>query len=425
MPGICGMLLFLLLVRTTKFSSYIFARQGPLGGSGALFGGAEDPTTDFSLVGVDHRGQDYCRDFDAVLLSEIYELAVSLTPHAGTANPVLPHLQIFKLQHALILAENGHKTDAQKYCDSIGTAIKAWNKPSPYFHQAFFGALEDLTKRLQAAPREDSAGAGSKWIPKLTSDSVSSSMWGAFNKFVAGDDNQPQPEAGIPPLGDASNGAPAANGMMASQPNADMYGAYNSGGNTYQPASGTFSNPTAPSVAAQSYAAGRYAPAANSFNGQSNSYEPQSQRTSTDTYRGYEPTASNDNPYEPKPYEPTAPVDPYEPAQQTPSSAGFSPQQSRSSFEAPPDTPASNGYEPPTTSSYGYEPPDTSFTPYQAEPDDEEEEKPKPKKKGIMDDDDDDGFAAANAKVKKQEEKAAEEKRKQGISHPCLSYINN
>ncbi|KAI5803061.1 Sec23-binding domain of Sec16-domain-containing protein [Geopyxis carbonaria] len=409
---------------------YVFARQSPLGGAGALFAGADDQTSDFTLLGVDLRTRTgNAKNHDSIILSEIYEFAVSLSPHAGTAQPIFPHLQIWKLHYAMILAENGHKAGAQKYCDAVAAAVKAWNKPSPYFHQVFGSALEDLTKRLQEAPRDASSASGSKWIPKLTSDAVSTSMWGAFNKFVSGD------EAGND-AGLKNDGEGPFASISRSQSGVDLYGAY----------SGT--SPTASRAPSMSYnpgASNRYAPstaARSSMDSVRPSiYEPQ-QRNSSEMYRpsngnSYEPSVGGGNPYEPQ--VPSSPygapgANSYESSQ--PNSAGFAsgPYAPRHSLESTPEVsekaPAlgytpyeqssapqqfnGNSYEPQNDAG-GYQPPDTGYTPYQPEPD-SDEDKPKPKpKKSFMDDDDDDKLFQQAEKVKKAEEerKRKEEEKKQ------------
>ncbi|RPB00225.1 hypothetical protein L873DRAFT_1805676 [Choiromyces venosus 120613-1] len=413
---------------------YLFARQGALGSTGSVFSGHDDPAADFSLLGADHRQATFGRDADSVMLSEVYELAVSL---CATPSPGFPHLQSYKLQCAIVLAENGQKGEAQKYCDSIASSIKAWNKPSPYFHPGFFGGLEDLSTRLSMSPKDSSpsgTGAAGKWIPKLSSDTVSNSLWGTFNKFVAGEEEETSSTTGgeggmmdavAGPFAKVAGPGNVSPDISRVQSGVDLYSAYNNAPSY---------NGTPPmAIKPASQAANRYAPS-NSYQPKSSLYEPAvNQRATSDTYKpigyggGYEPSS---NPYAPQ----QQTVNPYDSPVPSSISTGYpgaSTYDSRSSFEdtsstTKPETmetsvseppPSSGGYQPPSAG--GYEPPSTEFTPYEPENNDDENEDDKPKpKKSFMDDDDDD-FAkkAEQARKLQQEEakkKAEEEKKNSG-----------
>lgn len=160
--------------------SYMFAKLP------ALFGGPDDPQVGVALLGADHIRQpsDYGRDMDSILLTEVYEYALT-TLAASSAATVSPHLQSYKLYHAMILAEHGHKTEAQQYCDAITSALKSTTRLSPYYHPLLFGALENLTERLRQAPKDGS----NSWISRPSIDKVSGSIWAKFNSYVAGDDS--------------------------------------------------------------------------------------------------------------------------------------------------------------------------------------------------------------------------------------------
>lgn len=392
------------------------------------------------------------RDIDAELLSEIYELAVSLSPQALTATTVFPHLQLWKIHHAITLAENGNKAAAQKYCDAITAAVKAWNKPSPYFNQSFGHVLEDLTKRLQEAPRDASSGVnGSKWIPKLTSDAVSSSMWGAFNKFVSGGEEDGQDGPGGHQIADGEGPfgkiTPSVSRVQSS---ADLYGSYGPGSQLYTPAppSGG-SSPSAARIAP----AGRYAPspatARSSLEGQRPNAYDTNRRMSSESYRS---TPTNGNSYEPinQSYEPPAPAgNPYEPSPaQYGTASAYAPKASLQAHQevsektlspapAPAYSPYSNGYQPdqggtggyePPSSSGGYAPPNDEFVPYQPEEDDDDETiaaTPKPKKSMLDDDDDTSELLKKSEAVKKSaaagEEKRKAEEKKKGTSCPLTT----
>ena len=151
-----------------------------------LFGGADDPHATVVLLGANHRYQlfDYAKDFDSILLTEIYEFAYAvLSPSASSITT--PHLQAFKLYHAEMLAEYGHRDEAQQYCDAISNTIKATTKASAYFHPRLYNALEELNNRLRQSPKD---GSGS-WISKPSMDKVSGSVWNKFTSFVVGDDS--------------------------------------------------------------------------------------------------------------------------------------------------------------------------------------------------------------------------------------------
>ena len=152
-----------------------------------LFGGPDDAQVSIILLGADHVRQpfEYGRDLDSILLTEVYDFASTVLPGTSVTT-VSPHLQAYKLYHAMVLAEHGLRAEAQQYCDAIANALKSTTKPSPYYHGLLFGALENLGERLRQAPRD---GTGS-WISKPSIDKVSGSIWAKFNSYVAGEDNE-------------------------------------------------------------------------------------------------------------------------------------------------------------------------------------------------------------------------------------------
>ncbi|KAK3359766.1 Sec23-binding domain of Sec16-domain-containing protein [Lasiosphaeria hispida] len=168
--------------------------------SQAIFGGLDDPTSNFVLVGSDHKRQaeQFAKEIEPLLLSEVYEYGQSL---AGGSNVALtnPHLAAYKLQHAFALAEYGYRDKALQYCEAISTAITSQTKRSLYHHPVLEAAVEDLMARLKQAPKEES----NSWIPKPSMNKVSDSVWNRFNKFVAGEDNDGSGQ-GSPKEGDAS-----------------------------------------------------------------------------------------------------------------------------------------------------------------------------------------------------------------------------
>jgi len=405
----------------------------------ASFSGSDDPNTAVTLFGADHVYSPFTfwKDTDAILLSEVYELALSLAP-GPTAPAIIPHLQGIKVYHAFLLAESGYRTEAQKYCAAIGSVLKTSTKPSPYFHRTMFNALEELTNRVSQSPKDAAAGG---WLSKPSLDNISGSMWGAFTKFVAGEDNEPgsgtdngQTAGGLAP--GPFGGASISPGMSRTQSNADIYGSYGgmgAGGGNYSPTMAKQYNSMA---AATPYTPQQQPVYSSQPPGSSgNPYDPSS------SYTPYTPMANTNttNVYKPAPAQQTAPQSSYAPSsQQSPymSQGGYEPSPAKSTFDSP--TPyqgsfdsstanktifneASGGYQPlsyePPSTSYGYEPPtdDTSYHPQEAGAPPAEkdkgsnDEKSKPKKKSFMDDDDDDAEFLAHAAVLKKE---AEEKKK-------------
>lgn len=160
---------------------FVFAR------SYVNHGGRDDPESAFVLLGADHNGHhvELGADLDSIILTEILEFTLTLTPVAG-ASTTLPHLQSYKLLHAYQLAEHGLTSQAQAYCDAIVSAVKSTTKHSSYYHPAFMAAVDELSRCLSQSTH---AGASSGWVSKLSSDKVSGSVWKRFNSFVAGDES--------------------------------------------------------------------------------------------------------------------------------------------------------------------------------------------------------------------------------------------
>lgn len=137
-----------------------------------------------------------------------------------------PHLAVYKLQHAIILAQFGQRDKALQYCDAISSSITSQVRRSPYHHALLLSALEDLSKRLKQSPKDES----SSWISKPSIDKVSGSVWAKFNKFVAGDENDTAsgvggPEAGseVGPFARIAGDTPA---ISRPPSNGDIYGSY-------------------------------------------------------------------------------------------------------------------------------------------------------------------------------------------------------
>ena len=433
---------------------YIFAK------SPALFGGPDDPQVSVALLGADHIRQpsDYVRNMDSVLLTEVYYFALTnLT--SSSAVTISPHLQSYKLYHAMVLAEYGYKTEAQQYCDAITSALKSTTRLSPYYHPLLFGALENLTERLRQAPKE---GSGS-WIPRPSIDKVSGSIWAKFNSYVAGDESDAAStgsgmlnEAEAGPFARVAGDSPS---LSRSPSVGDLYGSHPSGLGL-APAPILMTQP----VHSRYAPAGLYTPRSSQEQPRNSLQEPQRQDSLRPAYTPQQyqskPVSSNGAMHEqPKPqfqptsyapqqdsYLPTPPTQPeympevppdqplhrqdsYQsspPQEQAPHAEQYQPSfggqptsnygppsgydPSSSSQESPPtntyessgyEPPSSSGYEPPAKSGYehpSYNPP--SYSPNVSQTDSPPEERPK--RRDIMDEDEDD-FEARAAAMRKEE----------------------
>ncbi|KAF4332657.1 hypothetical protein FBEOM_13542 [Fusarium beomiforme] len=414
---------------------FIFSRHT------SIFGGLDDPNANFVLIGADHRQQSdqFAKETEALQLSEVYEYGLSLAGGALAAAGT-PHLAAYKLEHAMTLAEYGHRDKAMQYCDAILTAISSQTKRSPYHHHVLETAVEDFMLRLKQAPKEESGS----WISKPSMNKVSDSMWNRFNKFVAGDDNEENNggagDAGPfnRPSGEFSRSPSVSNfdiygqqspsfGMTPAQPPASVaVSKYTP--NIMTPASANLYSPTS-----------QYTPGRSSTEYAPTSYEPSYPGAASATRDGYAPSAPQSEPtsaslsgpaglapaaqitqsYSPAGYQPygmpasTPMGNDEKPAQSSvqgfqPLSYGYEPPQLTSDLpeQAGEDNAGESGnggYEPPSFQPYSYEPP--SYEPQPTVGDDDEQ--PKPKKKSFMDDDDDD-FPSTKPAEKSKAEKDKE-----------------
>lgn len=387
---------------------FMFARNH------TVFGGLDDPNSNFVLVGSDHKRQteQFAKEIEPLLLSEVYEYGQSL---AGGSNVALtnPHLAAYKLQHAYALAEYGLRDKALQYCEVIASAITAQTKRSPYHHLILENAVEDLMKRLKQAPSQESTS----WIPKPSMNKVSDSMWNRFNKFVAGDDNDGTTQGASGDAVEAGPFAKLAGGTptISRPPSANNLETFGPAIPSYGMPVAPVSNGPAPVSAPPTRAASRYAPGAGPATPSSNPYAPRSSiertsgeysRTSFDlprrsldlqpgnagTYNpvrsgspaqyapystGFPPSQESPRgvPVQQQPPQPAAATSGYQPygypstpTNGTNADAGLPSAAVSQGFEPPSQTSETSGYQPP---SYGYEPP--SFTPYEAPADEKKE----------------------------------------------------
>ncbi|USP80886.1 uncharacterized protein yc1106_08160 [Curvularia clavata] len=394
---------------------FIFAR------SVIKFGGVDDIQADVVLIGADHRRYplETGIELEPILLTEVFEFAMALS--SPSVPYVLPHLQNYKLAHAYHLAENGYKTDAQAYCDSIAAAMKATTQISPYYNPAFIASLDDLSQRLSQAPKDGS----SSWISKPSMDKVGSSLLSKFNSFIAGDDENTGPNSGGMESGPFANIAGGNPSLNSSQSATDLYGSMAGYGVPTQPA------PPANSRYAPSTA---YAPRSSSEQ-QRSRYEPQGRpsmesndsfgvRAASDSFtpmtpktgmysptqnplsppsartqakvQSYSPLRQDFSPRQPSygsPYMPTPPVE------ESSLAPAFGVDQPQASFDEPAQPAANEQTEEQTYgSSNTFEP--SGYQPYNPDEDDKEEEEQPKKKKSFMDDDDDDDLVARASALK-------------------------
>ena len=431
---------------------YIFAK------SPGLFGGPDDSQVSVTLLGADHLQQpfDYARDLDSILLTEVYDFARTVLAPSPTST-VSPHLQSYKLYHAMILAEYGYKIEAQQYCEMITSALNSTTKRSPYYHNILIGALENLVDRLRQAPRDNSGS----WISKPSIDKVSGSIWAKFNQYVAGDESDAAStgsgkvqEQDVGPFarvaGDSPNlsRTPSSSDIystnapglgvspivpMSSLPNSRYApaGLYTPRSSLEQPsnASHELQRPTQaqgdslrPGTASHQYqprpmsSTGSY-PEAHKPTSQPSSYFPRTESylSTQPSQPEYMPIPTSEEPpsslYHQNSHQPTPPLEPdpsreqYQPLLESESAGGR--QASPMNFESSSytyDAPSTSDYEPPPMNAYvppAYDP----YVPQARESSVEE----KPKRKSFMDDADDDDFEARAAALRK-EEKARNDK---------------
>ncbi|PBP24867.1 COPII coat assembly protein SEC16 [Diplocarpon rosae] len=307
---------------------FLFAR------SLSIFGGVDDPQASIVLVGSDQLRQphDFDRELEPILLSEVFEYGISLSS-TSTIAISSPHLAVYKLQHAKILAEYGFRDKALQYCEAVGTSITSQTRRSPYHHGLLVSELDDLSKRLKQSPRDETAS----WISKPSIDKAKGSVWATFNKFVAGDEADAAANgsngAGAPDIGPFSRIAGGTPTISRSASVADIHAAYHGA-----------SNGTAPVPITR--ASSRYAPGASSYG----NHEPPSS-----TSYGSQPRTSLEerSSSEFRRYEPQRQMSDYRPNSQPSNQGNSSTPQSASGL-----TPLSS-YTPFGNSGSTYEPPST------------------------------------------------------------------
>ncbi|KAK0561903.1 hypothetical protein OC844_002962 [Tilletia horrida] len=161
----------------------------------STIGGVDTPGVRATLIGGHNPRASvlYLRDLDSILLTEVYEFIQSLLPTVKGQEVFngLPHLQAFRLVHAMTLAELGDIARAQKYCEAIAATFKS-GKPSPYFHPTLLAQLKEFTTRLCGAEGAGQTAGSGNWMTKKMQKPTLDGVWGAlegrFTKFIAGEE---------------------------------------------------------------------------------------------------------------------------------------------------------------------------------------------------------------------------------------------
>lgn len=228
----------------------------------SIFGGMDDPSANFVLIGSDQQQNHSVSELEAIQLSEVYEYGLSLAGIPGYSAGV-PHLAAYKLQHAVTLAEYGYRDKALQYCEAIAGAMASQTRRSPYHHAVLEAAVDDFMIRLKQAPK----GEATSWISKPSMGKVSDSMWSRFNKFVAGDDNENA----------SSNGPDGQNGPFArvgENPNMSPPASISNFETFGMASSALTANVSGTTPASEAPGNSRYVPLSRKPSGQLSHYEP-------------------------------------------------------------------------------------------------------------------------------------------------------
>ncbi|KAI9741957.1 MAG: vesicle coat component [Cirrosporium novae-zelandiae] len=368
------------------------------------------------LLGANHfqRPIDFARDIDAILLTEVYEFALSVLSSSPTIL-TFQYMQFHKLYHALMLAEGGFTSEALQYCDIIGSVVsKMARSPSPSVGLGLMSILDDLSSRLHRAPSDDSS-----WITKTSMDKMSGTMSKLFNSFVSGDDNAESKAknnsnnadvgpfsklAGTPNISPSASTSDLYNTMIGnSPPKANGNSRYVPNGRYTPRSSSDQQRQSSQTRKVSPYAPGGLTvePLVSPRSVSQPAYpmpQPTSASIPSQQTQSYMPMPSEPStPYMPTSYEPTTTENLFSVVGDHVSDSGQGSTINENSLGYNPPS-----YEPP---SFGYQPPaDDGYAPPAESNNDEDEndssEKPKPKNKSFMDDDDDDFEAKAAAIIK-------------------------
>lgn len=161
-----------------------------------FFGNNDEEFPGVQLLGSDsvHGGAGLGRDTDSIMSSEIFEFIALSNPPQELGHSVthFPHLLLYKIVHAELLADHGAFGDAHRMCENVTSFVK--NAPKgTQFNKAFLERLDNVTARIGSIDE----GAGSRgWFGgKLARPKLDKIWMQSFNKFVSGDDEDVASEA--------------------------------------------------------------------------------------------------------------------------------------------------------------------------------------------------------------------------------------
>ncbi|PPR08071.1 hypothetical protein CVT24_010532 [Panaeolus cyanescens] len=161
----------------------------------SLVGGLGSPNTRITLLGAKYPG-DAMRDSDTIILSEIWEFALSLASPAKGQDAFhgLAHLQAYRLLRAAWLAEIGEVQLAGRYCEAITASI---TQNSPYTTFSLMHHLQGLQQQLSGVFHDKSGSWIGGKLTKPSLDSISGWIEGRFTKLVTGDADSPSSEVDV------------------------------------------------------------------------------------------------------------------------------------------------------------------------------------------------------------------------------------
>ncbi|KIK57809.1 hypothetical protein GYMLUDRAFT_61199 [Collybiopsis luxurians FD-317 M1] len=155
--------------------------------------GSQHPSARIVLLGSrnPHSFSNFMSDPDPIILSEIHEFALSLTPVPKGQEPFggLPHLQGYRFIRAVCLAELGDVSNANRYCEAINVSM---TRPSSYYTPVMLEMLKGLSDRISGVTQTDKAGSWmSGKLAKPSLDGFGGWLEGRFTKLVTGDIESP------------------------------------------------------------------------------------------------------------------------------------------------------------------------------------------------------------------------------------------
>lgn len=125
--------------------------------------------------------------------TEIYEYIVAsspVTPSAMLAN-VFVHTLPIKIKRAQELADLGNFAAARRYCDFIGSTLRALGK-TPIVSPQAADEFQKLVVRLSECSSGENSWLGST-LTKVNLDG----MWGTIDKLIGGESSSAKPEKGV------------------------------------------------------------------------------------------------------------------------------------------------------------------------------------------------------------------------------------